>query len=163
MQLSETIENIYGWFSGFHNDAIGKALEVFTNPDTGDVIWTSKYPLMMLVTAIIAFVIAFAYYIWPIDHPKFKSWWSWLIMLVVNCGLSLLAGWHLAHVRMKLVLEHRESWEEITGRASHVNADTFDCLGMGLSNMMIGVLIFIFFSLILTFFSTNAKYSPFTK
>ena len=163
MELSTTIEKFYDWFSGFHSDAIGKALEIFVDPDTGNAIWTAKYPTMLLVTAIISFVVAFAFYIWPINNRRFKSWWSWLIMLGINCGLCVLAGWHMAHVRMKLVLEHRESWEQITGHTEQVTAKAFDCFGMGLSNMMVGILIFVLFSLVLTFFSTDAKYAPFTK
>lgn len=163
MELSSKIEKIYDWFSGFHSEPIAKALEIFNNPDTGDVVWTSQYGTMLLVTAVISFVVAFAFYIWPLDHPRFKSWWSWLIMLFVNCGLCLYAGWQIAHIRMKLVLEHKESWETLKSNAESLRASDFDCFGMGLSNMMVGVLVFVLLSLFLMLFSTNAKYSPFRK
>lgn len=161
MELSTKIEKVYDWFSGFHSDAIGRALEVFNNPDTGMTIWTAKYPTLFLATAIISFLVAFVFYIWPLDHPRFKSWWSWLLMLVINCGLCLLAGWQIAHARMKEVLGRTESWEILTGKTEGVTSNDFDCLGLGLSNMMVGVLLFILFSLVLNLFSTNAKYSPF--
>ncbi len=160
MELSTKIEKIYDLFSGFHSDAIGKALEVFKNPDTGIMLWTAKYPGLFLATAIISLVVAFAFYIWPIDHPRFKSWWSWLLMLAANCSLCLLVGWQIAHARMKLALRLPESWETLTGKTEGVTAYDFDCLGMGLSNMMVGILLFVLFSLILNIFSTNAKYSP---
>jgi len=159
MELSSKIEKIYDWFSGFHSDPIAKALEVFSDPDTGEVVWTSQYGTLLLVTAVISLIVAFAFYIWPIDHPRFKSWWSWLIMLFVNSGLCLLAGWQIARIRMKLALDHEESWEWLNASSER----SFDCFGMGLSNMMVGVLVFCLFSLVLTFFSTNAKYSPFQK
>lgn len=165
MDISKKIEAIYEWFD-FCVKHPENQMNVFDPiKEEGTVYLSSGWGWLLLVAAIISLVVAIVYYL-VIDHPRFKSWWSWLIMLAVNFGLCLFAGWLQTKSRVGSFFEIKDEDIKFQQLAEQLKmpldatASSFNCLGMGLANAFVSIILFTLFSCVLMWFSRNAKYSP---
>lgn len=163
--------SIYNWFI----DVNSPIFTIMNNHVSGDdetvTLLSSSLPTIGITAAIISFVVAFAYYIWPINHPRFKSWWSWLIMLVINAAINFgLAFAFLSH-RISDVMMNNEVMENLSdtdtmGGFIEDNVIVFPVSGwidFALSNACVSSVFFICASLILMWFRTNCRFSPFRR
>lgn len=179
-------EEIYNWFTQFCCvDTVKKALDTIkcteevitdTGTETAEIILLqSGYLQLGITTLVISFLICFAFYIWPLDHPRFKAWWAWLTTAGVNSLLAFLIGLIYAKVRLGGIdddaqlqyhMEHNNEYkqEDYTDLVTNFNDFNFgDYVSVGLTNVFVALLFFIFFSLCLNWFGKSTKYSPFRK
>ena len=173
-------EVIYNWFTQFCCvDTVEKALAQITckesESDNIAILLQSGYLQLGITTLVISFLVCFAFYIWPLDHPRFKAWWAWLITAGVNSLLAFLIGLIYANVRLgeindvdklkyHMVYNGDFEQEDYTGLVENVSNFNFgDYASVGLANIFAALLFFIFFSLCLNWFGKSTKYSPFRK
>lgn len=132
----------------------------------GDGTLLSSYlPLVGTTTIFVSLIIAFAFYIWPINHPRFKAWWAWLVMLftnlIINFGMAFaFISWRISSIERSddlnnIVLEIIKK-DELT-------FTFYEQLQFAMSNVWFGAICFVVACLILNWFSTNCKFSPFRK
>ena len=152
-------ETIYSWFHSFYNDTMWDTVREIIN-DNDDLLFADSLFVVGIITLIVSGLVAFAYYVWPINHPRFNAWKSWILMLIVAALLNFGIGIGCGYSRVQsdeaceLILEDEESdlTDEITFS---------DYLGYGLSNIFVGSIFFIICCIPLTFYNGNARFSPF--
>lgn len=165
--MDDFFSSIYSWFCD-------SSLNVFKimNTVVGDddeLLMSSFFPTIGVTTLLISIVVAFAFYIWPINHPRFKSWWSWLIMMAVNAGINFGLAFAFIKYRISSIewnmekLGEFEQFEDFTTAEGTLQIPSAQCVELALSNLCVSVMFFIIASLILNWFSTNCKFSPFRK
>lgn len=158
--MNEFFTSIYSWFCD-SSMTVFKIMDAVWGDDE-ELLLSSSFPTIGITAAIISIVVAVAFYIWPINHPRFKAWWAWLIMLLTNA----LVNFGLAYA----FIQHRISDIEKSGDALELFTDEetlsipfgqwFD---LALSNACVSIMFFIVASLIFNWFSTNCRFSPFRK
>lgn len=156
-------ETIYSWFSGFYNSTLWDALSIITDDDD-NVLFADHFWVIGLVAVIIATLVAVAFYVWPINHPRFKSWWSWLIMLVLAGALNFGIGWGMADYRVSNVNNRSEACAIILEDSEETLEDHIgagDYLGFALSNLLVSCIFFSAVSIPLMFYKGAARLSPF--
>lgn len=157
--MNEFFISIYSWFCD-------SSLDVFKimNDIWGDVdlLLSSSFPTMGITAIVISFIVAVAFYIWPINHPRFKAWWSWLIMLLVNAIINFGLTFAFIHHRIGDIEKSEEALEMFTDEETLMipNAQWFD---MAFANLCVSIIFFIVASLIFNWFSINCRFSPFRK
>lgn len=114
--------------------------------------------IMILLSLILAVV-----YYYVINHPRFYKWWSWLIVLIVNCILNFViaAYWTITdltngHIGDCLVYLRNDKGEIVQHLITNSN-----CYGFAASNAIISVFFFFVWSMSIKWKSSSAKYSPF--
>jgi len=161
------------FYSGRFLDILGELV----SEEDETVLFTANFAWIGMVAIVISFLLAFAFYIWPIDHPRFKSWWSWLIMFIVNGILCFFEAIGFACIRVSeidstLSVDEEELWEGLLNSSlPYATSDTMlaDSLSVSqyfdfaLQNAMWACVAFIIVSLIFNWFSVNCKNSPFRK
>lgn len=155
-------ETIYFWFSGFYDSTLWDALSIIT--DDGKVLFADHFWVIGLVALIIATLVAVAFYVWPINHPQFKSWWSWLIMLVLVGVLNFGIGWCMADIHVSDVNNDQDACNVILGDPNETfddHIDANDYLGFALSNLLVSCIFFSAVSIPLMFYKGSARLSPF--
>lgn len=162
--MNEFFASIYSWF--YSNQLIETIMDEFT--EDGTIILSSDFVPLGITTAVISFLIAVAFYIWPINHPRFKAWWAWLIMLVTNAVINFGLAFAFLSYRIGVIEDNSELLEQVEDQCgdSCVTDETLsvafgNMLDLAFANVCASVMFFIIASLILTWFSTSAKYSPF--
>jgi xanthine/uracil permease len=111
------------------------------------------YIMIGVVMAVITLLCVYAFYK-IIDHPRFSSWWAWIITWLSTGLINLLVGlgmvtYYVRHASDDLVPDNGFS--------------SGDCWGLAFDNMVLCLILFFILSLIFMFFSTNCKYSPFRR
>lgn len=121
------------------------------------------YVFIGIVTMIVSLLSTIAYYYWPINHPRFIKWWSWLIMAVGNGILCFITGAGYASYKIKHISEEIiDAFRNESELSADFEGFADGCYwGFGLENFFISILFFALFSLLLNWGSSNAKYSPF--
>ena len=147
--------SIYCWFENFFGIELADYLWGYSSPysETNSFIGIGLWTL-----AISAAVVVLFYYV--IDHPRFNTWWAWLIVLVTNAALNLALGvsWVWAdYVGGKMVKEGEIPNEEIA-----LNIWPSDLWAFGVSNMFISVLFFLVLTFLLKEKSKNCSSTPFS-
>jgi hypothetical protein len=142
---------LYSWLVNWY----GSDLDAFLcNPDKG-----MNYVILGLGTLIISFFVAFLYYV-VFDKPKWAHWWCWIIALGINGFLNFWWGWQ--PVLQNYYDGDMDVLNEQTGKmVCYVQEG--NCFMFGVANMILAILLFVVFSVICRFFSTNVKYSPLCK
>ncbi len=127
---------------------------------------------VLVVSALVA-----ALYYFVINHPRFKAWWSWLIMLAINAALSLCWGFFALANRLDAIQKmypQKPFKKAVDGILKGVKtggdfkkwtetlnfSDYFD---VAIGYMWWGVICFLLISLIMMWFSSNAYRSPFRR
>ena len=156
-------ETIYSWFHSFYNDTMWDTVREIIN-DNDDLLFADSLFIVGIITLIVSGLVAFAYYVWPINHPRFNAWKSWILMLIVAALLNFGIGIGCGYSRVQSVNESDEACELILEDEESDLTDkiTFsDYLGYGLSNIFVGSIFFIICCIPLTFYNGNARFSPF--
>lgn len=156
--MDQFFSSIYSWFC----DSSETVFKIMGNilDDNGDNLLSSSFPIIGITTVIISFIVAFAFYIWPINHPRFKAWWSWLIMLSLNSAINFGLAFAYIHHKLSDINKNQDIIDIFTDDAtlSIPSGQRFD---FALSNVCVSILFFIVASLILNWFSTTCRFSPF--
>lgn len=135
----------------------------------GDTLLSSYLPLVGITTILISFAVAIAFYIWPINHPRFKAWWAWLIMLFVNLLVNFGLTFAMIKMRISSIIGEENAdlidtvLEKIPGDKENLDFSFYEQLQFVMSNVLFSAICFVFASLIFNWFSTNCKFSPFRK
>ena len=156
-------ETIYSWFHSFYNDTMWDTVREIIN-DNDDLLFADSLFVVGIITLIVSGLVAFAYYVWPINHPRFNAWKSWIFKLIVAALLNFGIGIGCGYSRVQSVNESDEACELILEDEESDLTDeiTFsDYLGYGLSNIFVGSIFFIICCIPLTFYNGNARFSPF--
>lgn len=160
--MNDFFQQIYSWFMNTGLDAF-KIMCPFFSEDEDGLIMSGAFGGVGLTCAAISIALAVAFYIWPINHPRFKSWWSWLIMLLVNAAINFgLAFAFLNHRINDIQKQDNEVLDMFAGEeATEITLSSSGWMDFAMANVGVSVLFFLFASLILTWFSSNARLSPF--
>lgn len=156
-------ETIYSWFHSFYNDTMWDTVREIIN-DNDDLLFADSLFIVGIITLIVSGLVAFAYYVWPINHPRFNAWKSWILMLIVAALLNFGVGIGCGYSRVQSVNESDEACELILEDEEYDLTDEIafsDYLGYGLSNIFVGSIFFIICCIPLTFYNGNARFSPF--
>lgn len=139
-------ESLYNFYNLFVNSSLLEDLyqEELLSPLT----WTAVG---------IAFVVAFAFYIWPFNRVSFSSFGSWLLMLGVS-AVTLFV--------ITLVTCYQKAGQEIPrDEADPEQGNLFDqgvsvFLSYAFEMALLTAVIFFIISMIVKNFSKNAKHRP---
>lgn len=161
-------ETIYSWFHSFYNDTMWDTVKVIINVEEEKQLFADSLFIVGIITLVVSGLVAWAYYVWPINHPRFNAWKSWLLMLVVAALLNFGIGMGCGYFRVQSVNGSEEACAIIIGDEDEDEVSdltdkiTFsDYMGYGLSNSFVGSLFFILWCIPLTFYNGNARFSPF--
>lgn len=157
--MNEFFSSIYSWFCD-SSLTVFKIMNVIIGDD--EVLLSSSFPTIGITAAVISLLVAVAFYIWPINHPCFKSWWSWLIMLLVNAAINFGLTFAFIHHRIGDIEKSEEALEMFTDEETLTIPFT-QWMDLALSNLCVSIVFFIFASLIFNWFSSNCRFSPFRK
>lgn len=115
-----------------------------------------------LINLVITLLIVFIYY-YAINHPRFSTWKSWLLVMIVASVIQLFIGygWTVNVYLNGMIGDCLMYIRDESGKITNKLINTTDCWGFGIVNMLISIVFFVFFSLILKWRSGHAKYSPF--
>lgn len=165
--MNDFFTSIYSWFC---DPSLGvfKIINAIHNDDD-DLVLSSSFPTIGITAAVIAIAIAVAFYIWPINHPRFKAWWAWLIMLLTNALINFGLAFAFIQHRISDCEGDSEAFyiacqwlniEDPETLSSKLSGQWFD---LALSNAFVSMMFFAVASLIFNWFSTNCRFSPFRK
>ena len=117
---------------------------------TGEYSLSNQFNLIGLMTFIISLVSMIAYYYWPLDHPRFSKWWTWLIMLFVNSAICLFAGFYFANSDRKsgAISDCLMYFRDESGEILSTLITSAECWGFGLANSVIAAIFFFFLSML---------------
>jgi hypothetical protein len=151
-------ETIYRWFASFFGGDMADYLSGYICPSEeseGGYLGYNQYNTYGPFALVIALAVMLIYY-YGINHPRFNTWRSWLVMLflvgvsnfVIAVGM-LWNEWYTVGTAECL----------IAGGNGGIDGNT--CLSFGMAHSIISILFFIIFSIGLKWWSTNCKRTPF--
>lgn len=160
-------ETIYSWFHNFYNDVMWDTVREIIS-DNDELLFADSLYVVGIVTLVVSLLIAVAFYIWPINNPSFKSWKSWIVMLLISMLLNFGVGVGMGYSRVLSVSDDEEACalilgDDYDGQALTDEIGINNYLGFGLSNLFIGSIFFMVCCIPLTFYNGNARFSPFRK
>jgi hypothetical protein len=147
-------ETIYRWFSSFFGGDMADYLAGFICDDEC-YCGKNQYIMYGFIAIGIALSIMLIYY-YVINHPRFNSFWSWLLMLFLVGVSNLVIGGVMT--KGDLVAGYIGDCL-INGGNGGVDIST--CWMFGLANFIVSVTFFIIFSIGLKWWSTAGKRTPF--
>ncbi len=158
---------IYGWFCNT-GKSVYKIMRSLVD-DNGDQLLDGMFTTIGVTTVVISLVVAVAFYLWPINHPRFKAWWSWLIMLGCNALINFGLGFAFLKYRIGVINDNRQDELDVLGdwSPSPINEDGLlslpfsQWLDFACANAFVSVLFFMVASLILMWLPGNCRFSPF--
>lgn len=156
-------ETVYSWFHSFYNDNLWDTVRVIINDDD-ELLFADSLFIIGIITFIVSGLVAFAYYVWPINHPRFNAWKSWLLMFVIAGVINFGVGVGLGYERVQKINENEEACELILGDDEVELTNKIyvsDYIGFGLSNILVGSIFFVVCCIPLTCYNGNARFSPF--
>lgn len=173
-------ENMYRWFG--YDGRFLKIFDSFTSYDEdGNVVelLSASFAGPLITVFAISVVVAFVFYIWPIDHPRFKAWWAWLIMLGCNLIIDFLLVLGISRARVSYIDDlpidnNEEAWARVLNVTEDslpesVGSNLADSLSVGeyldfaFINVLWALLFFVLASSVLMWLSNNCRLSPFKK
>lgn len=112
-------------------------------------------PIGLSMFGISLLVMVLYYYV--INHPRLCSLWGWLIFLGVNFALNFLVGWQwvLSHL-----YEGKMVYENVEHQMVPLPIDETNCLWFGLANSLLSIIVFIAFTYMFKWKSTNCWVAP---
>lgn len=156
-------EEIYSWFTQFCCDQ--ETINGLAKLTEGsEEVYSEAYLPLGIWTLVVSFLLCFAFYIWPLDHPRFKAWWAWLTTAGVNSLLAFLIGLIYSRHHLNYINGNEDLVSLINSNSDSLDLYSFgDYVSVGLANIFVALLFFVFFSLCLNWFGKSTKYSPFRK
>ena len=158
--MNEFFFSIYSWFCD-SSLTVFKIMNAIWGDDE-ELLLSSSFPSIGITAAVISVVVAIAFYIWPINHPRFKAWWAWLIMLLTNAAINFGLTFAFIHHRIGDIEKSEEALEMFTDEET-LSLPFAQWMDLALSNLCVSIMFFIVASLIFNWFSTNCRFSPFRK
>lgn len=136
--------------------------------DLADYLWGLSSPYQttnmylgigLTMTGISLVMVVLYYYIINPAHPRWSSWFGWLVYLVINAVINFFVGW-------QWTLNHYYAGKMVapdatTGMEVALNIEPSDCVAFGVANMLLSILFFFVLSMLLKWKSTNNLHSPF--
>lgn len=152
--MGEFFGSIYCWFEEF----FGIELANYLWGESSLLSQTNSFIGIGWSMFGISFAMVLIYY-YVINHPQLNHWWGWIIFLVINGIINFIVGW-------QWVLKDYYDGKMITidpaiNLQMPLNIGESEIIYFGVSNMFISVIVFIVFSFILKWWSTNCSRAPF--
>ena len=96
-------------------------------------------------------------YYYAINHPKLCSLWGWLAFLAVNAIINFIVGWQwvLSHL-----YENKMVTVDTQNNEIPLPVDEWNCICFSMSNAILSMVIFIFFTYMFKWWSTNCWVAP---
>jgi len=158
--MENLLGQIYCWFQSFFGQSLGYYLWGY-DPSTETYADSNLYNLVGLVTFLITMAIVVGYY-YVLNHPRYCTWWSWLIVLVVNSLIALFVGYGIVmkkyvdgYIHDSLINQRDE-----VGNIVRVLIGEIDCWGFGVANAFVAMIFFVVLSFTLKWWSSSAKHVP---
>lgn len=107
------------------------------------------YVLVGLLLLGISLLATLVYY-YLINRPAFSQWYHWLIILLINALIQGAIAFSLTNNDVSIGLYCEE-----------LNITSNDCFGFAFSNFIWGIIVYFLFSMVVKWWSTNGKKSPF--
>lgn len=127
-----------------------------------DYVGMNIYSVVGLITAVITLAIVLFYY-YVYNHPRWCKWWSWLITLFLNGGITLAVAFGITYskffygyIPQELVYQFDEDGSVVAQLIS-----SLDCWGFGIGAAIVSALFFVVFTFVFKWWSSNAKHVPF--
>ena len=152
--MGEFFGSIYCWF------------EDFFGLELAEYMWGTSSPLSQNNSFIgigftmlgISLAVVLIYY-YAVNHPRLNNWWGWLIFLGINAVINFIVGWQWV---LKDYYDNKMfRIDPSTNLQVPLNIGASEILCFGVSNMILSILVFIIFSFILKWWSTNCSRAPF--
>ncbi|MBD5153520.1 MAG: hypothetical protein HDT15_00175 [Oscillibacter sp.] len=152
--MGEFFGSIYCWF------------EEFFGLELAEYMWGTSSPLSQNNSFIgiglsmlgISLAVVLIYY-YAVNHPRLNNWWGWLIFLGINAVINFIVGWQWV---LKDSYDNKMvGIDPSTNLQVPLNIGESEILCFGVSNMILSILVFIIFSFILKWWSTNCSRAPF--
>lgn len=98
-------------------------------------------------------------YYYAVNNPNLNYWWGWGIFLVINSIINFIVGWQivLRDYYDGLMVKIDPS----TNTRVPLNIGESEILCFGVSNMILSIAVFIIFSFIVKWWSSNCSRAPF--
>lgn len=106
----------------------------------------------------ISFAITVCYY-YIIDHPRLANWWGWTIFLGINAVINFVVGWQWVLKDYYAGLMVKKNL--VIGKMDDLPIYPDDILAFGVTNMINSIIVFVIFSYIIKWWSTNCLRAPF--
>lgn len=100
-----------------------------------------------------------ALFYYAISSPRFYRWYHWLIMLGINAVINFLVAYNFASAALDAG-KIPECFVTATDTGL-IQIDNGSCIGFGLANVIVALLLFIIVSFTIRWWSPNASTSPF--
>lgn len=151
-------EHIYRLFVSLFGADLADYLSGYICPSDnseGGYIDSNQFIKYGLIALGIALGVAVVYY-YVINHPRFNSWWHWLLMMISVGVINFFVGalMTLSDYNNGLIGECL-----LSGGSGGIFES--NCWMFGLSNLFVSSVFFIIVSFAIKWGSTNAKRSPF--
>lgn len=158
--MNEFFTSIYSWFCD-SSMTVFKIMDVVWGDDE-ELLLSSSFPTIGITAAVISIAVAVAFYIWPINHPRFKAWWAWLIMLLTNALVNFGLAFAFIQHRISDIEKSEDALELFTDEET-LSIPFSQWFDLALSNACVSIMFFAVASIIFNWFSTNCRFSPFRK
>ncbi|MEI3136711.1 MAG: hypothetical protein V8T66_09720 [Phocaeicola sp.] len=152
--MGEFFGSIYCWFEEF----FGIELANYLWGESSLLSQTNSFIGIGWSMFGISFAMVLIYY-YVINHPQLNHWWGWIIFLVINGIINFIVGWQWVlkdYYDGKMI-----TIDPATNLQMPLNIGESEIIYFGVSNMFISVIVFIVFSFILKWWSTNCSRAPF--
>ena len=152
--MGEFFGSIYCWFEEF----FGIELANYLWGESSLLSQTNSFIGIGWSMFGISFAMVLIYY-YVINHPQLNHWWGGIIFLVINGIINFIVGWQWVlkdYYDGKMI-----TIDPATNLQMPLNIGESEIIYFGVSNMFISVIVFIVFSFILKWWSTNCSRAPF--
>lgn len=152
--MGDFFGSIYCWLEDF----FGIELADYLWGETASEQLSNMYIGIGLSMLCISLLVVICYY-YIVNHPRLNNWWGWLIFLGVNAAINFVVGWQwvLKDYYAGLMVKK----DPATGKDIDLPISTDDILAFGFTNMIDAIIIFIIFSYMIKWWSTNCSRAPF--
>lgn len=146
----------FGSFYCMFEDMFGLDLANYLWGQVSPYSTTNLFIPIGLVMFGVSLTVMLVYY-YVLNHPRLCSLWGWLLFLIINFILNLIIGWQWTQMHLydnKMVYVNKEH-QEIA-----LAIDEWNCFLFGTANGMLSILMFVFFTYMFKWKSTNCWVAP---
>ena len=151
-------ETIYRWFTFLFGGDLADYLSGYVCPSEeteGGYLAHNQFVMYGFIALGIALACVLLYY-YVINHPRFNSRWSWLLVLFVVGLADFFVGSGMTHSDLLA-----GNMEDCLLNGANGGIDNFHCRMFGLVDFFVSVIFFIIFSIGLKWWSPSCKRTPF--
>jgi hypothetical protein len=129
----------------FYAYIIENILRYYKDPFSTDLYNEALYGTVGLITIISALIFNILYY-YLINRPSFARWYHWLLIGLIHLSVCFLVSYFIPKDKLDVLLPDVYNYT--------------DYLGFSLINSVSASLCYVFFMLLIRWWSTNAKQTP---